>query len=150
MMAGRTVLVAEDDAGQILLLQRAFLKAGINVSVDFVKDGQETIDYLKREATYGDRAAHPFPELLLLDLNMPRVDGFGVLEWVREQPGLKRLLVVVLTTSNANEDVNRAYDLGANSYLVKPAGPSGLVELAETIKAYWLSVNQPPDWVAHG
>ena len=146
MMSERIVLVAEDDAGQILLLQRAFHRTDLRLSVHFVKDGQEAIDYLKHEATFRDRGVHPLPELLLLDLNMPRVDGFGVLEWVREQPVLKRLLIVVLTTSKANEDVNRAYDLGANSYLVKPAGPSGLVELAETIKGYWLGANQPPEW----
>jgi len=140
-----SVLVAEDNANDVFLLKRAFLKAGVGVLVNFVSNGQEAIDYLKGEDAFADRAAHPFPQLFLLDIKMPKLDGFDVLEWVREQPGLKRLLIIVLTSSGQPEDVNRAYDLGANSYLVKPMGLDDLMEVAEKVHSYWLKTNRCPD-----
>ena len=85
----------------------------------FVRDGQEAINYLEGEAAYEDREQYPLPDLMLLDLKMPRLNGFDVLSWLRQQPGLKRLLVTVLTSSDHPNDINRAYDLGVNSYLVK-------------------------------
>src|SRR5580765_2760140 len=100
-MNRKTILVAEDNPDDAFLLKRAFAQAGINVRLDFVQDGEQVIHYLKGENGYGDREAHPFPVLLLLDLKMPRLDGFDVLEWLRQQPGgLKRLLVTVLTSSD--------------------------------------------------
>src|SRR6185369_8435595 len=85
------------------------------------------------------------PGLLLLDLKMPKLNGFAVLEWLQQQPGLRRLIVAVLTSSTAPADINRAYDLGANSYLAKPSSANGYVELAEKLRGYWLELNHPPD-----
>ena len=89
----KRVLIAEDDPGDVFLLQRAFSTAGVSASLHFVRDGQEAIDYLGGEASFADRTAYPLPELMLLDLKMPRLNGFDVLEWLRKQPGLRRLLV---------------------------------------------------------
>jgi len=139
--AKKTILVADDDADDVFLLRRAFSKAGINANLQFVGDGEEAIRYLQSV----DQQKHPTPDLLLLDLKMPRVDGFSVLEWVRRQPGLKRLLVTVLTSSDARMDINRAYDLGANSYLVKPFSNEHFVKLVEHLQAYWLGINFAPE-----
>ena len=110
----------------------------------FVTDGQEAIDYLQGGAKYADREAHPLPDLLLLDLKMPKLNGFDVLSWLRRQPGLKRLLVTVLTSSDQPKDINRAYDLGANSYLLKPHNSGELSELVKRVQKYWLEINQVP------
>src|SRR5262245_2907732 len=112
---GLSILVAEDLDGDVEILKRAFSKAGGDARLHLVRDGQEAIEYLQR-----DPNTHVLPAMLLLDLKMPRVSGFEVLEWLRKHPGLHRLIVVIFTSSDVPEDVNRAYDLGANSYLVKP------------------------------
>jgi CheY-like chemotaxis protein len=142
MSAQKTILVADDDSNDIYLLKRAFLKAGIDVRMEFVQDGEQAIRFLKSR-TREQQA--PIPELLLLDLKMPRVNGFEVLEWVRRQPGLKRLLVIVLTSSDEPRDINRAYDLGANSYLVKPCGIEHLMGIAQHLYYYWMNLNRQPD-----
>src|SRR5947208_11973317 len=115
-----TILVAEDDADDAFFLQRAFKKLGIPTSLKFVHDGQEAIDYLHGDAQFADRLRYPLPDLLLLDLKMPRLTGFEVLGWVRKQHNLRRLPVVIFSSSGELTDINRAYDLGANSYLIKP------------------------------
>jgi len=102
------ILVAEDLPDSVEILKLAFRKAGVNVPIRYVKDGSETIEYLKGEGAFSDRAEHPLPTMLLLDLKMPGVDGFDVLEWLRLQPGLRRLLVVVFTTSEERTDINRS------------------------------------------
>src|SRR5436189_2858245 len=141
-MDKKKVLVAEDDPGDVFLLRRAFSLCGTSTTLLFVRDGQEVIDYLRGENEYADRKSFPLPDLLLLDLKMPRLNGFDVLEWLRDQPGLKRLLVTVLTSSDQPQDVNRAYDLGANSYLVKPHGSGELAELVQRVQRYWLESNR--------
>ena len=103
------------------------LKAANPVRV--VTDGQEAIDYLRGEPPFMDRGTHPMPQLLLLDLKMPRLNGFEVLSWLKTQPGLRRLLAIVFSSSAEAGDINRAYDLGANSYLVKPHATEQLLEL---------------------
>ena len=145
-MAGvpKRVLIAEDDPSDVSLLQRAFNAAGVPASLHFVRDGQEAIDYLGGEANYADRTAYPLPDLMLLDLKMPRLNGFDVLQWLRQQPGLKRLLVTILTSSDQARDIDRAYDLGANSYLLKPHGSGELAELVQRVERYWLDLNQRP------
>jgi len=140
----KRVLVAEDDPSDAFLLQRAFAAAQIPATLHFVRDGQEAIDYLTGEAAYSDRVSHPLPDLMLLDLKMPRLNGFDVLSWLRGKPGLKRLLVAVLTSSDQPVDINRAYDLGANSYLLKPHSSSDLFELVKRLQRYWLEANQCP------
>ena len=140
----KRVLIAEDDPSDIFLLKRAFSLAQVPATLHFVRDGQEAIDYLDGDAGYKDRSAHPLPDLLLLDLKMPKLNGFDVLHWLRRQPGLKRLLVAILTSSDQPEDINRAYDLGANSYLLKPHNSTQLSELVALVKRYWLDLNQQP------
>ena len=136
------VLIAEDDPGDAFLLQRAFTAAQVSAALYFVGDGQEAIDYLGGTGAYSDRKTYPLPDLMLLDLKMPKLNGFDVLTWIRQQPGLKRLLVTVLTSSDQPQDINRAYDLGANSYLLKPHGSQELSDLVGRVQKYWLELNQ--------
>jgi CheY-like chemotaxis protein len=140
----KRVLVAEDDPSDVFFLKRAFVLAGVPALLSFVRDGQEAIDYLEGENKYADRDAYPIPDLMLLDLKMPRLDGFDVLGWLRQQPGLKRLLVTILTSSDQPQDINRAYDLGANSYLLKPHNSEHLSDLVKHVQRYWLELNRSP------
>lgn len=144
-MSGLRILVAEDLPDNVELLKLAFERANVKAPVHYVSDGEETIEYLKGEQTFSNRSEHPLPTMLLLDLKMPGTDGFGVLEWLRYQPGLRRLLIVVFTSSEEQKDVNRAFELGANSYIVKPAGFDKLQEIVRYLENYWLKVNQCPD-----
>lgn len=137
----KKILVADDDANDIFFLQRAFANAHVSVNMTCVRDGDEAIDFL-HAATIG---RHALPELFFLDLKMPRVGGFSVLEWVRGQPGLKRLPIIVLTSSDEPEDINRAYDLGANSYLVKPGSNDYLGDIVQCLHDYWMNINHNPD-----
>ncbi len=143
-----TILVAEDDPTDAFFLQRAFAKGGIPVELHFVRDGQEAIDYLRGEPPFDARSAHPLPSLLLLDLKMPRLNGFDVLNWLKRQPGLKRLSVVIFSSSEESEDINKSYDLGANSYLVKPHAMEDLAKIVERLEKYWFEVNRHPDYLA--
>ena len=138
------VLLADDDPNDVFLLQRAFQKTNIANPLRVVRDGEEAMAYLGGQGQYADRQLHPLPVLLLLDLKMPRKSGFEVLRWVRQQSGLKRLPVVVLTSSNQNPDINKAFDLGANSYIVKPGGFDSLVEMVKNLNLYWLILNEKP------
>jgi CheY-like chemotaxis protein len=110
-----------------------------------VSHGDEAVAYLSGEGRFADREAYPFPVLVLLDLKLPRRSGLEVLGWIRSQPGLKRLPIVVLTSSKESIDINRAYDLGANSYLVKPVGFDSLLELVKSLEVYWMMLNQNPE-----
>src|SRR6266542_6680804 len=139
------ILLAEDDPNDVLLIQRAFQWTNVASPLQVVRDGEAAVAYLSGQRPYADRGRHPLPTLLLMDLKMPRKSGLEVLEWLRQQPGLKRLPVVVLTSSNQSPDINRAYDLGANSYLVKPAGFDSLVELVNNLDMYWLILNEKPE-----
>lgn len=140
-----TILLVEDDPNDVLLIQRAFRKSNVGNPIQVVGDGEEAIAYLSGQGPYPDRERYPLPLLLLLDLKLPRKSGFEVLEWLRQQPGLKRLPVVVLTSSAETPDINRAYDLGANSYLVKPVRFEGLLHMVRTLNLYWLIINETPD-----
>jgi CheY-like chemotaxis protein len=145
MTERRTVLLVEDDPDDVLLTQRAFRKLGSQIPVHVVGDGEQAVAYLEGQGSYADRASHPLPDLLLLDLKLPRRSGFEVLEWLRRQPGLRRLPVVVLTGSREITDVDRALDLGANSYLTKPVGLDALVEIVRLLDLYWLTLNEKPN-----
>ena len=140
-----TILLVEDDSNDVLLIQRAFRKSDVANPIQVVGDGEEAIAYLSGRGPYADRERYPLPVLLLLDLKLPRKSGFEVLEWLRQQPGLKRLPVAVLTSSAETPDINRAYDLGANSYLVKPVRFEGLLRMVQTLNLYWLIINEKPD-----
>src|SRR5215469_13934541 len=144
MLNDQIILLAEDDPNDVLLIQRAFQKAGLHGALRIVRDGEEAIRYLNGAGDYADRERFPLPFLLLLDLKMPGTDGFEVLRWVRAAPELKRLLVVVLTSSNLQTDVDRAYELGANSYLVKPVEFHEMVNLVRRFEAYWSEINRIP------
>jgi CheY-like chemotaxis protein len=145
MVNEATILLAEDDANDVYFMQRAFQKARLLNPLRIVRDGEEAIQYLRGEGVFADRLKNPLPALLLLDLRMPRRNGFEVLEWLRDQPGLKRLTAVVLTSSSEGPDINRAYDLGANSYLVKPPDAATLREMLDRVNSYWLVLNKPPE-----
>lgn len=130
------VLLAEDSRDDVLLLQRAFRKAGSSAHLHAVPDGLAALAYLRGENPYSDRARHPFPDLLLLDLNMPRLNGFEVLAAVRADPVLRPLTVYVLTASNLSADVERAHALHTHGYIVKPNRVDELVDLAAAITAW--------------
>ena len=130
------ILLVDDNPHDVVLLRLAFRRVGIIDPIKLVKDGAEAMLYLTGEGIYADRHAYPKPTLMLLDLNMPQTSGFDVLRWVREQPLLKDLKIVVMTGSKENEDVQRAYNLGADSYLVKPSKFSDLIVITQSLKGY--------------
>ncbi len=136
-----TILVAEDELGDVLLLMRAFDKAGVKSPVRIARDGQEVIDYLSGSPPFSDPVAYPLPALLLLDLKLPVVSGFELLEWLRKEPHLRQMIIVVFSSSEAPDDINRAYRLGANSYIIKPSAPEDLVGLVRQLQDYWLNIN---------
>ncbi|NEP17658.1 MAG: response regulator [Leptolyngbya sp. SIO4C1] len=144
MFNGYGLLLVEDDSNDILLIQRAFRRANLTIPISIVKDGDEAIDYLLGHGQYANRASHAMPSLILLDLKLPRRSGLEVLEWLRAQPVLRRIPVVVLTSSEESEDVNCAYEMGVNSYLVKPVTFDALIAMIEALNGYWLTVNQYP------
>jgi CheY-like chemotaxis protein len=123
-------------------MERAFKQAGIANPLVIVRDGQEAIDYCGRSGRYADRAEHSLPCLVMLDLNMPKKSGLDVLKWIRAQPSICTLLVVVVTSSAHDADIHRAYIQGANAYLVKPARPEELVVMVKAIKDFWLAQNR--------
>jgi CheY-like chemotaxis protein len=144
MLENSIILLVEDDPNDVLLIQRAFQKAGFHNSLKVVRNGDQAIEYLSGEDAYADRERFPLPFLILLDLKMPGTDGFEVLTWARNVPSLKRLLIVVLTSSNLQTDVDKAYELGANSYLVKPVEFDDMVNLIQRFEAYWTEINRTP------
>ncbi len=139
------ILLAEDNEVDVLLTRRAFAKAGLLNPLHVVSDGDEAIAYLSGVEKYSNRAEYPLPVLMLLDIKMPRKNGLEVLRWIREQPGLRALRVIMLTTSDLHQDVNLAYQLGANSYLLKPVNFEHFVRISETLKGYWLWMSEAPE-----
>jgi CheY-like chemotaxis protein len=136
------VLLVEDDPDHVLLIQRAFAKAKLVNPLRIVRDGEEAIAYLSGNDPYSDRLRHPLPSLILLDLKLPKKSGLDVLAWLRSDPRLKLTPVVVLSTSFQSLDIERAYALGVNSYLVKPVSFGDLVEMVKTIGMFWLILNR--------
>ncbi len=134
------VLLAEDDPGDQELTRRALQEDILECDLRIVSDGQETMDYLLRQGDYVDPASAPRPDLILLDLNMPRIDGRQVLKQVRSHPDLRRIPVVVLTTSSEDEDVLSSYDLGCNSFITKPVELEPFVETLRKLGGYWLEL----------
>src|SRR4051794_4798880 len=143
-MTESAILLAEDNPDDVALIERAFIKAKLQTPLQVVPDGDAAVAYLSGAGPYSDRAQFPLPTLLLLDLKLPRRSGFDVLSWVRDHPALRRLPVVVLTSSREGVDINRAYELGANSYLTKPVRFENLLEMMRTLDAYWLRMNEKP------
>jgi CheY-like chemotaxis protein len=140
----KTLLLVEDSDDDVFLMKRAFDRANLRCSVQLANDGDKAIEYLAGHGVYADRQAFPVPALVLLDIKLPRCNGLEVLEWVRSQPEFMCLPVVMLTNSNEPEDVERAYRLGANSYLVKPIYYEQLEHTLPRLLEYWLTANVSP------
>jgi CheY-like chemotaxis protein len=140
------VLLVEDDPADVRLIQRAFRKIEVDLSMIRLTNGDDAVSYLSGDSPYENRTSYPMPSVVLLDIKLPRRSGFEVLEWVRKQrSNLRRLPIVMLTSSRHSADINRAYDLGANSYMAKPESAAQLAELASGFEAYWFSLNETPD-----
>jgi CheY-like chemotaxis protein len=135
------ILLAEDNPGDVKLTEKAFERGHVYNNLHVVSDGVEALAYLHGEGEYEDR---PRPDLILLDLNMPRKDGTDVLEDIKSDPDLRRIPVVVLTSSEAEEDIVKSYDLHANAYLTKPIDFDGFLDVVERIEDFWLSVVKIP------
>lgn len=138
-----TILIADDDADDRMFLEQAMRQNGYAHTIRFVEDGEELMDYLHRKGRY-DEANAPWPNLLILDLNMPRKNGFQALEEIKDSPRLRRLPVVVMTTSSADEDVVKTYNLGVNSFVTKPFNFNRLVEMVGALKTYWMDTVKLP------
>lgn len=145
-----TILYADDDADDRLLTHEAMKASRLANDMFFVEDGEELLEFLNNEGKYTDPKAAPLPHLVLLDLNMPRMDGREALIRMKGDPRLRRIPVVVLTTSNAETDILRSYDIGANSYIVKPVTFDALVQVMRDLDRYWLQVVELPEAVAAG
>jgi len=138
------ILLVEDDENDVFFFKRAFQKNEIIHPLHVVKDGQEAIDYLGGNGRFSNREQNPIPGLIILDLNLPRRNGLEVLRSLRAEPETHNTPVLVLTSSAADQDIDEAYDLGANSYLLKPGNPDRMVELLGAIKIYWMTFNKVP------
>jgi CheY-like chemotaxis protein len=139
-----TILMADDDADDRRLTQEALEEGRLINDVRFVDNGEEMMDYLHRRGKFAAPAETPRPGLILLDLNMPRKDGRTVLKEIKSDPELRQIPVVVLTTSKADEDVYKSYDLGVNSYIVKPVTFEALVDILQTLEKYWFEIVELP------
>ncbi len=139
------ILLIEDDPNDVILMQRAITKGKVLNPLQVVSDGEQAIHYLEGKGIYADREQFPLPVLILLDLKLPRKDGFEVLEWIKSRSDLASVPMVILTSSERSEDIQRAYDLGANSYLVKPVDTEDLVKLFATLELYCIVMNRKPD-----
>ena len=143
-MSSVPILYVEDEETDVILLQHVLAKVGVQNPLQTVKDGKLAKDYLGGTGPFADRRQHPLPGLVLLDLNLPYWSGFEVLEWTRQQPQLRRLPVVVFTSSERPDDIARAYDAGANGYLVKPNALADLTILVQAVRDFWLLHNRLP------
>ncbi|MEW5802463.1 MAG: response regulator [bacterium] len=144
-MANPSILMADDDQDDCLLVKNAFTAGRIANSLYFVEDGEELMDYLYHRGKYGDIAAFPSPGLILLDLNMPRKDGREALREIKADSGLRKIPVIILTTSEREEEIVRSYEMGANSFITKPMSFQGLVEIIKTLSRYWFEIVELPD-----
>jgi two-component system response regulator len=139
-----TIVMADDDADDRQMTKEAFEQSRIANDLRFVENGAELLDYLHRRGKYSDPATAPWPGLILLDLNMPKKDGREALQEIKANPRLKSIRIVVLTTSKAEEDILRSYDLSASSYITKPVTFAGLVDVVKTLGHYWLEIVELP------
>ena len=137
-----SILLIEDSPDDAELVRYAFEKVGIGNPLISLGDGDAAVDFLSGAGAYADRKRHPLPALILLDLKLPRRSGFEVLRFIRDQEATRHTPVVVLTSSNQQNDIKRAYDDGANSYLVKPVGRDALIEMVRSLNSYWIELNQ--------
>ena len=139
------ILVADDDANDAFLVQRAFARAGVTFPLKVLRDGQEALDYLEGKGTFAGRKKEELPNTLILDVKMPRLNGFDVLQWIKASEVFRRLPVIMFSSSEELRDVNKAYDLGASSYLVKPGSIEGLQAVVNGFVQYWTQINHWPN-----
>ena len=139
-----TLLWVEDDPDDVLLGERALIKAGFE-KLMIARDGEEAVSYLSGSGDFADRTRFPIPSLVLLDLKLPRKSGLEVVKWIRGVEGLKRIPVVILTSSQEQSDMERAYDYGANAYLVKPVGHRTFAEVVHGLHLFWATLNRTPE-----
>src|SRR5689334_4351217 len=144
-MDQEVILVVDDSEDDVLLIQKAFRNAGLTYPIQIVNSGEEAVAYLQGDLHFANRSEYPLPALVLLDLKMQGLSGFDVLQWIRQQPTLSNLRVVVLTSSDHIRDVNEAYQLGANSFMVKPSDFENYQAMSESIKDYWLRRSRAPE-----
>jgi CheY-like chemotaxis protein len=143
----RTILLVEDESSDAALLLRGFEKAKVLNPIIHLTNGDEALGYLAGVRQYADRRKYPLPALILLDLKLPGMTGIQLLQWMRVQGEIKRIPVVVLTSNDEPDTINAAYDLGANSYLVKPGNNAEIARMVEAIQRYWVKLNEPPQLV---
>jgi len=148
-MKNDCILYAEDDPNDVFLLQLAFKEAGIPNPLQIVTDGQEAIDYLGGTGPFTNRRRYPMPCLVLLDIKMPRITGLEVLAWMRSQPNLRHLPVLLYSASDLPADREKAVKIGANAYVVKPVTIEERLEFAQAIRAFWLHFHHPPPVGVH-
>ena len=142
-----TILQVEDDQNDVLFLQLAMRKVCDGISFQTAVDGEQAIGYLSGSGPYADRRAYPLPAIILLDLRLPKIPGLEVLKWIRQQPFFQKLPVIIMSSSEADTDIETAYRLGANSYFVKPVNPSDLAKIVQYVRDRWLhhSTTAPPE-----
>lgn len=140
------IVVADDDIDDRMMIKDAFDESKLGNPVDFVEDGVQLLEYLRREGAYSKFAGQPYPGFILLDLNMPRKDGRTVLKEIKNDPILHRIPIIILTTSKAEEDIIKTYNLGVNSFICKPVSFDKLVDIVKTVGHYWIEiVALPPE-----
>lgn len=139
-----TILLAEDDPGDQMLIRKAFTDESADCRINIVEDGDELVDYLSHAGAYSDKDVSPRPRLILLDLNLPKKDGREALGEIKADSDLRRIPVVILTTSDQQADIIQCYDLGANSFITKPSSFDGLTAMAREIQSYWFDLSQTP------
>ncbi|MDY6934555.1 MAG: response regulator [Spirochaetota bacterium] len=150
MAKAANILLVEDNLMDVELILDAFREAHLGNKINYVNCGKDALDYLFGKNKYSDRQKYPIPDLILLDLKMPGVDGHEVLQRIKQAHGLKRIPVVILTSSMEDGDRALSYDNGANSYLVKPVSFEGFMEVIRKIDEYWMLLNVgPPDWISN-
>lgn len=139
------ILIADDDQDDCLLTREAFEECRVRNPLHFVHDGEELLDYLLHRPPYEDEVRYPLPGLILLDLNMPRMDGREALQAIKSDPRLRAIPVVILTTSSAEEDIVCSYNTGGNSFISKPVTYTGLLDVVKTLRRYWLEIVELPN-----
>jgi CheY-like chemotaxis protein len=142
--ASIVILVADDDAEDRMLVKDALEESRLANHVNFVEDGEELMDYLRNQGKYTDKTLYPSPGLILLDLNMPRKDGREAVKEIKADPNLRIIPIVVLTTSKAEEDIIKTYDLGVSSFITKPVTFSSMVDIMKTLGKYWFEIVELP------
>lgn len=140
-----SILIADDDADDRELIKAAFDENSTQHQLNFVENGEELLFYLRRKGQYADETLHPFPQIILLDLNMPKKDGREALKEIKTDPSFKSIPVIILTTSMEEKDIANSYELGVNSYIIKPVTYAGLVEVTSVLSKYWFEIAELPN-----